>query len=70
MISVEEARARILDAVERLAPVMRHVAQALGQVLAEDDVFPEQTRLFESAPDRQSDVIDFVRLADVIASSA
>ena len=40
MISVEEARARILDAVERLAPETKHVAQAHGQVLAEDVVSP------------------------------
>ena len=36
MISVEEARARILDVVGRLAPEERPLEDALGQVLAED----------------------------------
>jgi len=40
MISVEEARARILDVVRRLAPETKPIAQALGQVLAEDVVSP------------------------------
>jgi molybdopterin molybdotransferase len=36
MISVEEARARILDVVERLPAEEKELADALGQVLAED----------------------------------
>ena len=36
MISVEEARARILDVIDRLAPEERPLEDALGQVLAED----------------------------------
>src|SRR5512144_2319347 len=36
MISVEEARARILDVVNRLAPETKRLEEALGQVLAED----------------------------------
>jgi molybdopterin molybdotransferase len=38
MISVEEARARILAVVPRLEPEMRALPEALGQVLAEDVV--------------------------------
>ena len=36
MISVEEARARILDVMERLPAETKALADALGQVLAED----------------------------------
>lgn len=36
MISVEEARARILDVIERLPAEEKELADALGQVLAED----------------------------------
>ncbi|MPZ50028.1 MAG: molybdopterin molybdenumtransferase MoeA [Dehalococcoidia bacterium] len=36
MISVEEARARILDAISRLPPETKPLEDALGQVLAED----------------------------------
>src|SRR3989304_2845131 len=36
MISVEEARARILDVIDRLAPEERPLEDALGQVLTED----------------------------------
>jgi molybdopterin molybdotransferase len=38
MISVEEARARILDVVKRLEPVERPIEESLGLVLAEDIV--------------------------------
>ncbi len=38
MISVEEARARILDVVQRLPPETKPLEDALGQVLAEDAV--------------------------------
>ncbi|HWO72689.1 MAG TPA: gephyrin-like molybdotransferase Glp [Dehalococcoidia bacterium] len=40
MISVEEARARILDAVDGLSSETRPLSEALGQVLAEDVVSP------------------------------
>ena len=40
MISVEEARKRILDVVQRLAPETKPLARALGQVLAEDVTSP------------------------------
>jgi molybdopterin molybdotransferase len=40
MISVEEARERILDVVYRLPPETKPLAQALGQVLAEDVTSP------------------------------
>jgi molybdopterin molybdotransferase len=40
MISVEEARSRILDAIERLSAETKPLAQALGQVLAEDVTSP------------------------------
>jgi molybdopterin molybdotransferase len=40
MISVEEARARILDVVQRLDTEERRLQEALGQVLAEDVVSP------------------------------
>lgn len=36
MISIEEARQRILDVVRRLEPEEEHLPDALGQVLAED----------------------------------
>src|SRR3954467_4827561 len=36
MISVEEARARILDVMERLPAETKALPEALGQVLAED----------------------------------
>jgi molybdopterin molybdotransferase len=38
MISVEEARRRILDVVRRLEPEEKPLSEALGQVLAEDSV--------------------------------
>jgi molybdopterin molybdotransferase len=40
MISVEEARGRILAAIERLPPEEKELADALGQVLAEDVTSP------------------------------
>jgi molybdopterin molybdotransferase len=40
MISIEEARARILDVVARLEPEEKPISAALGQVLAEDVVSP------------------------------
>jgi len=40
MISVEEARARVLDAVPILPPETRPLSEALGQVLARDAVSP------------------------------
>ncbi len=40
MISVEEARNRILELIERLQPEDRPIEEALGQVLAEDLVSP------------------------------
>src|SRR5690242_1903645 len=40
MISVEEARARILEVVSRLQPETKPLAEALGQVLAEDVFSP------------------------------
>jgi molybdopterin molybdotransferase len=40
MISVEEARARILDVIQRLEPETKPLEDALGQVLAEDAVSP------------------------------
>jgi molybdopterin molybdotransferase len=40
MMSVEEARARILDTIPRLAAETRPLSEALGQVLAEDAVSP------------------------------
>ena len=40
MISVEEARARILEFIQRLPAEDKHLADALGQVLAEDVTSP------------------------------
>jgi molybdopterin molybdotransferase len=40
MISVEEARERILDVMSRLEPEEKALSEALGQVLAEDIVSP------------------------------
>src|SRR3972149_6782251 len=66
MISVEEARARILDAVERLAPETKHVSQAHGQVLAGEVASPVTT------PPLDNTALDgyAVRAADTNGASA